>query len=471
MLIEQIYTGCLAHGAYYIQSGNEAAVIDPLRETRPYLQRAARHGATIKYVFETHFHADFVSGHLDLSKVTGATIVFGPGAMPAFPAHTATDGERFQLGAVSIELLHTPGHTPESCCYLLRDEKGEPTALFTGDTLFIDDVGRPDLAQQGELTKEVLAGYLYDSLHNKIMPLPDHLVIYPAHGAGSACGKKMSVANSDTLGNQKKHNYALDPRLDKTHFIREVLSGLTTPPQYFPVNVMLNKQGYDTIDAILQRGTQALSAKAFEAAASESGALVLDTRAPETFMKGFIPNSINIGLDGQFAPWAGALIADYQQPILLITDEGREEEAVTRLARVGYDNTIGYLKGGYAAWRQSGQETDSITSVSVRELAEEIDTQPAIHLLDVRRRSEFDAQHAADADNAPLDYINESMKVVDPHRWYYVYCQAGYRSCTFISILRARGYRNLINVTGGFDAIRSSKLIHCTQYEEPRTML
>ena len=388
MKIEQIYTGCLAQGAYYIESEGEAVVIDPLREVQPYLVKAAKNGTTIKYIFETHFHADFVSGHLDLAKQTGATIVYGPTAKPAFEAHIATDGEELRLGKISFKVLHTPGHTMESTCYLLKDENGKELAIFTGDTLFIGDVGRPDLAQKvkAELTPELLAGHLYDSLRNKIMPLPDDIMVYPAHGAGSACGKMMSRETIDTLGHQKKTNYALRTSMSKEEFIKELLTGLTQPPQYFPLNVMMNIQGYDSIGEVIKRGTQALSVEAFEAAANESGAVLLDTRSAQIFAKGFIPNAINIGIDGNFAPWVGTLIPDSKQAILLVAEEGREEEIVTRLARVGYDHAIGYLEGGFEAWKHAGKETDDIISVSADKLASAM-KDSHLNILDVLKKS------------------------------------------------------------------------------------
>lgn len=472
MKVEQIYTGCLAQGAYYIESDGEAVVIDPLREVKPYLEKAARNNAKIKYVFETHFHADFVSGHLDLAKASGATIVYGPTAKPGFDAYIAKDGEELKLGKISFKVLHTPGHTMESSCFLLKDEEGKEVALFTGDTLFIGDVGRPDLAQKvkAELTQEILAGLLYDSLHNKILPLPDHLVIYPAHGAGSACGKMMSKETTDTLGHQKQTNYALQPELSKDAFIEQVLTGLTPPPQYFPLNVLMNIQGYESIDTVVERGTQALTPQAFEAAANETGALVLDTRDPQEFAKGFIPNSINIGINGNFAPWAGTLIPDIKQTILLVAEEGREEEIVTRLARVGFDHTIGYLKGGLEAWKNAGKETDSITSVTADEVAK-LNEQEELNILDVRRKSEFDSEHIVNAENAPLDYINDSMMKVDPSKTYYVHCAGGYRSMIFASILKARGFDNLVDVSGGFKALKETNKFNLTHYVRPVTEL
>ena len=472
MKVEQIYTGCLAQGAYYIESKGEAVVIDPLREVAPYIRKAESNNATIKYVLETHFHADFVSGHLDLSKKTGAPIVYGPNANPAFDAIIATDGQEFKLGDITIKVLHTPGHTMESTCYLLRDEKGKDVALFSGDTLFIGDVGRPDLAQKvaADLTQEKLAAHLFDSLRNKIMPLDNDIIVYPAHGAGSACGKNMSKETTDTLGHQKETNYALRADMTKEEFIKEVTTGLVAPPAYFPLNVMMNIQGYDSIDKVLERGQHALSPDAFEVAANETGALILDTRDPQTFAKGFVPNAINIGIDGQFAPWVGAMIPDIKQEILLVTDEGREEEVITRLARVGYDYTIGYLKGGFNAWKAAGKEADEIISIDASELADRMNQGP-VAVLDVRKKSEYQSEHIVDAENAPLDFINDSMLQVDKNKTYYVHCAGGYRSMIFNSILRARGYDNLIDVKGGFKALKESGQFKVTDYVCPSTLL
>jgi len=472
MKVEQIYTGCLAQGAYYIESNGEAAVIDPLREVGPYIRKAELNQVTIKYVFETHFHADFVSGHIDLSRKTGAPIVYGPLASPAFAAHIATDGEVFRIGNVTITALHTPGHTMESTCYLLKDENGKPAGLFSGDTLFIGDVGRPDLAQKvvADLTQDKLAGHLYDSLRNKIMPLPDDLTVYPAHGAGSACGKNMSKETTDTLGHQKAVNYALRADMTRDEFIKEVTNGLVAPPAYFPLNVMLNIQGYDSIDEVLKRGQQALSPAAFEAAATETGALILDTRDPQVFAAGFVPNSINIGIDGQFAPWVGAMIPDIKQQILLVTDEGREEEVITRLARVGYDYTIGYLKGGLAAWKEAGMETDQIRSVDAAELAAISKTED-ICIVDVRKKSEYLSEHLVNAENAPLDFINDSMSSLQKDKTCFIHCAGGYRSMIFNSILRARGYTRLVDVKGGFKALKESGLFPVTDYVCPTTLL
>ncbi len=472
MKIEQIYTGCLAQGAYYIESEGEAVVVDPLREISSYLQKAEIDGAKIKYVFETHFHADFVSGHVDLAKATGAKIVYGPTAEPGFNAYVAKDGEEFKVGKLAFKVLHTPGHTMESSCYLLKDEKGKDIGLFSGDTLFIGDVGRPDLAQKAaHLTQEELAGLLFDSLRKKIMPLNDDIIVYPAHGAGSACGKNMSKETTDTLGHQKKTNYALRVNMTREEFIKEVTTGLAAPPQYFPLNVMLNKQGYDSIEEVLKRGKHALSPAAFEAAANETGALILDTREAQAFAKGFIPNSINIGIDGSFAPWVGALIPDIKQQILIVADPGREEEVVTRLARVGYDYCIGYLEGGFDAWKKAGLETDSIQSISAAELADLVEKSGSVNILDVRKKSEYDSEHVMNAENAPLDYINESMLKADKNKKYYVHCAGGYRSMVFVSVLRARGYDKLVDVKGGFKAMKESGRFAITDYVCPTTLL
>jgi glyoxylase-like metal-dependent hydrolase (beta-lactamase superfamily II)/rhodanese-related sulfurtransferase len=474
MKIEQIYTGCLAQGAYYIESNGEAAIIDPLREVQPYIERAKQANAKIKYVFETHFHADFVSGHVDLSKATGAPIVYGPTTMLlGFDAIVAEDNQEFKLGNITIKLLHTPGHTMESSCYLLLDENGKETALFSGDTLFIGDVGRPDLAQKvvEDLTQEKLASHLFDSLRNKIMVLPDDLTVYPAHGAGSACGKNMSKETTDTLGHQKETNYALRADMTKEEFIKEVITGLTAPPAYFPLNVMMNIQGYDNIDQVLARGTQALSPEAFEAAANETGALILDTRHAQEFAKGFIPNSVNIGIDGSFAPWVGAMIPDIKQQILIVAEPGREEEIVTRLARVGYDYAIGFLAGGFKSWADAGKEVDSIRSISANELAEIQAKDASINILDVRKKSEYDSEHILNATSAPLDYINESMMQVDKNKTYYVHCAGGYRSMIFASTLKARGYDNLIDIDGGFKSIKETEKFQVSDYVCPSTLL
>ena len=473
MKIEQIYTGCLAEAAYYIESNGEVAVIDPLRDTQPFIERATKDSATIKYVFETHFHADFVSGHIDLSNKTGATIVFGPTAQPAYPAYIATDGEDFKVGNITIRAIHTPGHTMESTCYLLFDESGKNTALFSGDTLFIGDVGRPDLAQHviSDLTEEKLAGHLFDSLRNKIIPLDNDIIVYPNHGAGSACGKKMSKETTDTLGNQKMFNYALNLNLTKEQFIKEILTGLVPPPSYFPQNVLMNIKGYEKLDDVMQRGSQALSPEAFEAAANETDALILDVREAQIFAKGFVPNAINIGLDGQFASWVGTLIPDLKQPILLVTHAGKEEEAITRLARVGYDNCIGHLNGGFEAWKQSGKEVDTVTSISASEFSELFLHNPTLNVLDVRKKSEYDSEHVVGVENLPLDFLNNNMAQINRDKTYYVHCAGGYRSMIAISILKARGFDNLIDVAGGFAALKSVGQLPVTEYVCPTTLL
>jgi glyoxylase-like metal-dependent hydrolase (beta-lactamase superfamily II)/rhodanese-related sulfurtransferase len=468
MKIEQIYTGCLAQGAYYIQSGNEAAIIDPLREIKPYLEKAKRNNATIKYIFETHFHADFVSGHLDLAKATGAPIIYGPNANPSFEALIAKDGQEFKLGEVTIRVLHTPGHTMESSCYLLMDEQGKETAIFTGDTLFIGDVGRPDLAQKSNLTINDLASYLYDSLHNKIMPLPDDIIVYPAHGAGSACGKNMSKETSDTLGNQKKTNYALKAAT-KEQFIKEVTDGLLPPPFYFPKNVMLNKTGYESVEKVISKGMTPLSPEIIEMLVEDHNALILDTRKPQIFKDGFIPQSINIGIDGDFAPWVGTLITDINQAIIIIAEEGREEEVVTRLSRVGYDNALGYLEGGIEAWKKAGKEIDQVTSISAEELAKRLKENPNIIIKDVRKQSEFEAEHVENAENTPLAYINEYMASFDKEKDNYIHCAGGYRSMIACSVLKARGYHNVIDIAGGFGAIAKTD-IPKTKYVCPSTL-
>ncbi|SFF21093.1 MBL fold metallo-hydrolase [Thermoflexibacter ruber] len=468
MKIEQIYTGCLAQGAYYIQSGNEAAIIDPLREIKPYLEKAKRNNATIKYIFETHFHADFVSGHLDLAKATGAPIIYGPNANPAFDALIAQDGQEFKLGEVVIRVLHTPGHTMESSCYLLIDENGKETAIFTGDTLFIGDVGRPDLAQKSNLTINDLASYLYDSLHTKIMPLADDIIVYPAHGAGSACGKNMSKETSDTLGNQKKTNYALKAAT-KEQFIKEVTDGLQPPPFYFPKNVMLNKTGYESVEKVISKGMTPLSPEVIEMLVEDHNAIVLDTRKPQVFKNGFIPQSINIGIDGDFAPWVGTLITDINQAIIIVADEGREEEVVTRLSRVGYDNTLGYLEGGIAAWEKAGKELDHVISISAEEFAQRVKENADIVVKDVRKQSEFEAEHLEIAQNTPLAYINEHMASFDKEKDNYIHCAGGYRSMIACSVLKARGYHNVVDIAGGFGAISKTD-IPKTNYVCPSTL-
>ncbi len=469
MKVEQLYTGCLAEAAYYIESEGEAAVIDPLRETEPYLELAKRDNAKIKYVFETHFHADFVSGHLDLAKKTGAKIVYGPNAKPNFDAYVAKDGEEFKIGKVTIVALHTPGHTLESTTYLLKDESGKPYAIFTGDTLFLGDVGRPDLAVTSNITQRDLAGMLYDSLRNKIMPLPDDVIVYPGHGAGSACGKKMSKDTWGYLGDQKKTNYALRPELTREQFIEEVLEGLVEPPAYFPKNAMLNKMGYDSIDEVRQRGMTPLSVRAFKTAWAEEKAVVIDARHQDEFAKGYVPGSIFIGLHDNFAPWAGTLIPDLNKPILLITPEGKEEEAVTRLARVGHDNIIGYLDGGFEAWKAAGEAVETLDEIEPEAFAQMY--QPSqINLLDVRRISEYNAQHIEGAVNFPLDFIYKNLHQLDPNKKYYVHCAGGYRSVIACSIMKSEGIKEVVNIRGGFNALKEFDL-PMTDYVEQNTEL
>lgn len=456
MKIEQLYTGCLAQGAYYIESNGEVAIIDPLREVQQYVDKAEKNQATIKYIFETHFHADFVSGHVTLSKKTGAPIVYGPMANPAFDTIIATDGQEFQLGACTIKVLHTPGHTMESTTYLLKDETGKDHAIFSGDTLFLGDVGRPDLAQKAaNMTQEDLAGHLFDSLRTKIMPLADEVIVYPAHGAGSACGKNMMKITVDTLGNQKAMNYALRADMTKAEFIKEVTDGLQPPPQYFPLNVKMNKEGYDDIEEVLERGTTALTPTEFEAAANETGAIVLDVRHQDEFVKGHIPRSVFIGIDGGFAPWVGALIADVQQPLLLVVPEGREEETITRLSRVGFDNTLGYLKGGFEAWKEAGKEVDTIESISA-ESFKTILEQEEVPVFDVRKDGEFLSEHIDQAHHTPLDFINDYLAEFPDNKPFYVHCAGGYRSVIAASILKSRGIHNLIDIAGGFGAIKKA---------------
>ncbi|MBW8523788.1 MBL fold metallo-hydrolase [Chryseobacterium chendengshani] len=452
MKIEQIYTGCLAQGAYYIVSDGEAAIIDPLRETQPYIERLQKDKVKLKYIFETHFHADFVSGHVDLSKKTGALIVYGPTAKPEFDAIIAEDSQIFEIGAVKIKILHTPGHTMESSSFLLIDEKGNEKALFSGDTLFLGDVGRPDLAQKAaHMTQEELAGLLYDSLYQKILPLDDEIIVYPAHGAGSACGKNMQKETVDTLENQKKTNYALNQN-DKTSFIKAVTEGLLPPPAYFGMNVAMNKKGYDSFDEVLSKGLHALSPEEFEETVEFFGALILDVRNNDDFAKGYIPQSINIGLDGDFAPWVGALIADVKQPILLVTDENNEEETVTRLSRVGFDHILGFLKGGFTSWKKTGKEIDRVHRISAKQFEDEI-RDKNVTVIDVRKDSEYLAEHVDNAYSKPLAYINNWMNHIEPSEHFYLHCAGGYRSMMAASILQARGFRNFTEIEGGFNAI------------------
>ena len=462
MKIEQIYTGCLAQGAYYIVSEGEAAIIDPLREVQPYLDRLAKDNVKLKYIFETHFHADFVSGHVDLSKKTGAPIIYGPTAAPEFEAIVAEDNQIFEIGKIKIKVLHTPGHTMESSTYLLIDENGKNHAIFSGDTLFLGDVGRPDLAQKAaNLTQEELAGLLYDSLYNKILPLEDEITIYPAHGAGSACGKNMQKETVDTLGNQKQTNYALK-QTSKESFIAAVLDGLTAPPKYFGMNVAMNKKGYTSFDEVLAKGKTALSVDEFETAAEETGALILDTRNAAEFYKGFIPQSINIGLKGDFAPWVGSMIVDVQQPILLVCDDCTEEETITRLSRVGFDNVLGYLKGGFESWKNPGKEIDTVHRISPEEFAEKFNENSKV--IDVRKEGEYAAEHVNDAYSKPLAYINDWVGNINPDEHFFLHCAGGYRSMIAASILQARGYRNFTEVEGGFNGIKKTEKVPTTDF-------
>lgn len=470
MKIEQIYTGCLAQGAYYIESNSEVAIIDPLRETQQYVDKAAKENAKIKYIFETHFHADFVSGHIDLAKKTGAKIIFGPGAETDYDTHSAKDNEVFKLGRVTIKVLHTPGHTLESSTYLLIDEHGKEHAIFSGDTLFLGDVGRPDLAIKSDVTKEDLAAMLYDSLREKIMTLPDHVIVYPAHGAGSACGKNLSKETVGVLGEQKKTNYALRANMTKAEFVKEVLDGIAPPPQYFAKNAMMNKSGYDAFENVLKKGDTPLTPELFETIANQEDALVLDVRTEKEFVTAHIPNSIFIGIHGGFAPWVGALITDLKQPILLVTPEGKEEETVTRLSRVGYDNTLGYLKGGIEAWKNSGKDIETIKSISV-DVFSKVYKKDSIHVLDVRKDGEYASEHlkGKQVQHFALDFINENMHAIDKNKTYYVHCAGGYRSVIATSILKARGFNNLIDIAGGFGAIKNSDL-PITDFACPTTL-
>ena len=458
MNIEQIYTGCLAQGAYYITSNGEAAIIDPLRETSPYIKRLSNDNVKLKYIFETHFHADFVSGHLDLSKQTGATIVYGPNATPDFEIISAKDEQIFEVGNIKIKVLHTPGHTMESTCYLLIDENGKDHALFSGDTLFIGDVGRPDLAQKAaSMTQDELAGILFHSLRNKVMTLADDVIVYPAHGAGSACGKNMSKETVSTIGEQKEKNYALRANMTEAEFITEVTDGLLPPPAYFGMNVAMNKKGIPSFSSILNNGMKEINATEFEAIVEDAGALILDTRNSGDFAKGFVPQSINIGINGDFAPWVGALIADVNQPIVLITEIGKEEETVTRLSRVGFDNILGHLKGGFDAWKVAGFDVDTVNRISAEQFEKEVKIGEST-IIDVRKEGEYEAEHIEDAYSKPLAYINNWVKDINPNQHFFLHCAGGYRSMIAASILQARGYRNFSEIDGGFNAIAKTEL-------------
>jgi len=470
MIVEQLYTGCLAEAAYYIESNGEAAIIDPLRETTPYIVKSHDNGAKIKYVFLTHFHADFVSGHVDLAKKTGATIVFGPSATANFDFHEGTDNENFKIGDITLKLMHTPGHTMESSSYVLEDENGKEKYLFSGDALFIGDVGRPDLAIKSDLTQQDLAGHLFDSLRNKIMKLPDDIIVYPNHGAGSSCGKNMSDETFDTLGHQKEVNYALRANMTKEEFIEEVLTGLISPPQYFPKNAMMNKGINTSYGDIIATGVVAHAVDIFESLAKEKGAIILDTRHEQTFKNAFIPGSYNFNIDNNFAPWVGTLIENIETPILFVADEGREEEVVTRLSRVGYDNAIGYLKGGIEAWEEAGKKTNSIISISPDEL--KIKMIGKINIIDIRRTSEYYSERLDTnmVSNKPLDLINSNLSEYDKNAEYYIHCASGYRSMIAASILKAHGINNVIDINGGFNAMRE-KALKMTEYVCPTTML
>ena len=469
MIIEQIYTGCLSQGAYYIESNGEAAIIDPLREVGSYIDKAKKNKATIKYIFETHFHADFVSGHVTLAKETGATIVYGPLAKTGFDSLIAKDQQEFKIGELTLTVLHTPGHTMESTTYLLSDVSKKDIAIFSGDTLFLGDVGRPDLAQKAaDMTQEDLAGILYDSLRKKIMPLADDLLVYPAHGAGSACGKNLSKETVGTLGEQKRTNYALRADMTKAEFIKEVTDGLLPPPQYFPLNVKMNKEGYEDIESVIESGTRPLSPEAFEITANETGAIVLDVRHQDDFAKGHIPQSIFIGIDGGFAPWVGAMIGNVDQAILLVTPEGREEETVTRLARVGFDNTLGYLKGGINSWKKAAKTLDTVEGIEVanfKPLAEK----EQLNIFDVRKPGEYLSEHLIDANNTPLDFLNNHMSEFPTEGHFYLHCAGGYRSMIAASILKSRGIHNLIDVRGGFAAIKKGEM-KVSDYVCPSTL-
>ncbi|WP_396145787.1 rhodanese-like domain-containing protein [Flavobacterium sp.] len=472
MKLEQIYTGCIAEAAYYITSNGEAAIVDPLRETQPYLDRLERDNVKLKYIFETHFHADFVSGHIDLAKKTGATIVYGPTAMKTgFEMHVGTDGEIFKVGGIEIKLIHTPGHTMESSCFLVSDEDGKEQGFISGDTLFIGDVGRPDLAQHviADLTQDKLARHLYHSLRTKIMPLSDDLIVYPNHGAGSACGKNMSKETTDTLGNQKKTNYALQ-EMTEDEFVEAILTGLTTPPQYFPKNVLMNIQGYDSLDSIMKKGQKAFSVNEFEVLINETKVLILDTRRAEIFAKGFIPNSLNIGLESNFASWVGELILDIKQEIIIVAENNEKvKEAIIRLSRVGYDNAIGYLDGGFEAWQNAGKEINIVHRITAEQLEKHCNQEKQI-IIDVRKVSEFQSEHLVDAINIPLNVLHNHLAEFPKEMPFILHCAGGYRSMIAASMLKQKGFDNFVDVIGGFAAIKDTNLAK-TDYVCPSTLL
>lgn len=473
MIVEQIYTGCLAHGAYYIESNGESAIIDPLREVQQYIDLAEEKGTQIKYVFETHFHADFVSGHIDLAKKTGATIVIGPTQMETgYDVLIANDNQEFKIGYITIRVLHTPGHTLESSCFLLIDKDGKERDIFTGDTLFIGDVGRPDLAQKviEDLTPEKLASHMYDSIHNRLLPLDDSITVYPGHGQGSACGKMMSKETSDSLGNQKKTNYALNPKLTREEFIAQILDGLTPPPGYFPHNVLMNIQGYEGVDGVIDKATKELSAEAFSTLVDQEDVVILDARKPDVFSNEFVPGSVNIGINGDFAVWVGTILKDTKQKIAFVAEEGKEKEVAIRLARIGFDNALGFLKGGVEAWREAGFETDNIASVTVDEMLE-IFSADSDQIIDVRRKSEFDSEHIEGVSNLPLDYFYNSIKDLRNKERTFIHCAGGYRSMIFASLAKRKGFDKLVNVKGGFKMIKESGQFKLTEYVCPKTLL
>ncbi|MEK6450419.1 MULTISPECIES: MBL fold metallo-hydrolase [unclassified Myroides] len=472
MKIEQIYTGCIAHAAYYVESNGEAAIFDPLRDVQPYIDRANKDNAKVKYVFETHFHADFVSGHLDLVEKTGAQIVFGPTALPNYQAIIAEDNQVFTVGNIKVQVLHTPGHTMESTTYLIIDEEGRKSAIMTGDTLFIGDVGRPDLVQlvKSEITEEILARHLFQSLRNKIMPLPDDLIVYPNHGAGSACGKNMSKETTDTLGNQKATNYALRADMTEDEFVKELLSGLATPPQYFPKNVLMNIQGYEHLEDILKRGNTPFNLVEFQKVIQNDEVLILDTRDPQTFSEGFIPNSLNIGLNGPFAMWVGEMISNIKQPIVLVTEKGKEEESMIRLSRVGYDNTIGFLEGGLLVWKNAGLPVNTITRITPKQMDEAFFKNDAT-LLDVRKVNEFKSEHLEESINIPLNTLNTQSEDLAKQNKYIIYCAGGYRSMIASSLLYKKGVTNIVDVIGGYNAISKETTLDKTEFVCPSSLL
>jgi glyoxylase-like metal-dependent hydrolase (beta-lactamase superfamily II)/rhodanese-related sulfurtransferase len=458
MYVQQLYTNCISEAAYYIESNGECAIVDPLRDVEVYVQMAKERKAKIKYIFETHFHADFVSGHLDLGNQTGAPIVYGPDTITKLPVLIAKDGEQFKVGNITIEVLHTPGHTLESSCYLLKDENGKDFCVFTGDTLFVGDVGRPDLAQGGDTTMNELAGMMYDSLQKKIIPLADDVIVYPAHGPGSSCGKSLGKETFSSIGEQKQTNYALQPQT-KEDFIKAVTDGLAAPPKYFPVNVMINKKGYDALEVILKKGMNALPVELFKASMKNEKTFILDTRPATEFSEGFVPGSISIGLEGRFAEWAGALLP-FDETILLVCEKGKEEESIVRLARVGFDKVRGYLDGGYDAWKNSGENIDMIIDVEADELAMDIPHDDNLIVVDVRKETEFADGHVKDAVNLPLSEMTDPalMANIEESDNLYVHCAGGYRSVIASSLLKRHGFHNLRNVIGGWSKIKEQKI-------------